>query len=83
MPSFGKIVGAVSENEPERTDERTNGGDSIGPFGFQPGTNNECVISKIYIFLLQPWENTYKIRIFAVTYKTRILQFICFSTILL
>ena len=40
MPSFGKIVGAVSENEPERTDERTDGGDSIGPFGFQPGTNN-------------------------------------------
>ena len=43
VPSFGKIVGAVSENEPERTDERTNGrtngGDSIGPFGFQPGTN--------------------------------------------
>ena len=35
MPSFGKIVRAVSENEPERTD----GGDSIGPFGFQPGTN--------------------------------------------
>ena len=35
MPSFGKIVRAVSENEPKRTD----GSDSIGPFGFQPGTN--------------------------------------------
>ena len=39
VPSFGKTVGAVSENEPGRTDERTDGGDSIGPFGFQPGTN--------------------------------------------
>ena len=25
VPSFRKIVGAVSENEPEHTDERTNG----------------------------------------------------------
>ena len=40
MPSFGKIVGAVSENEPEHMNAQTNGGDSIGPFGFQPGTNN-------------------------------------------
>ena len=38
VPSFGKIVRAVSENELGRTDGRTDGGDSIGPFGFQPGT---------------------------------------------
>ena len=42
VPSFGKIVGAVSEKLPLRT----GGGDSIGPFGFQPGTN----ISAFQIF---------------------------------
>ena len=47
-PSFEKIVGAVSEKLPlrthEQTDGRTNGGDSIGLFGFQPGTNNLVVV---------------------------------------
>ena len=38
-----KIVGAVSENEPGRTNGRTDGGDSIGPFGFQPGTNKVII----------------------------------------
>ena len=32
---------AVTDRRTDKwTDERTNGGDSIGPFGFQPGTNN-------------------------------------------
>ena len=35
MPNFRKIRVAVSEKQPLRTD----GGDLIGPFGFQPGTN--------------------------------------------
>ena len=34
MRSFRKIGVTVSEKLPLRT----NGGDSIGPFGFQPGT---------------------------------------------
>ena len=37
--SFRKIVWAVSERiRYERTDGLTDGGDFIGPFGFQPGT---------------------------------------------
>ena len=40
MPSFRKIVGAVSEIiHYGRTDGCTDGGYFIGPFGFQPGTN--------------------------------------------
>ena len=37
MPSFRKIIGAVSEKLLERTDERAERGDSIGHFGFQTG----------------------------------------------
>ena len=44
MKKIRKIVGAVSEiNRPERTDERTNGGDFIDPFGFQPGTKKTVI----------------------------------------
>ena len=40
MQNFRKIVGAVSEIiRYVRTNERTDGGEIIGPFGFQPGTN--------------------------------------------
>ena len=60
VPSFGKIVGAVSEKLPLRTDGRTNGGDSIGPFGFQPGTKN---IAKYFGFILKmtPKNHTHSI----------------------
>ena len=47
MPSFRKIVGAVSEKllrTDGRTDGRTHGGDFIGPFGFQPGTNKQLYL---------------------------------------
>ena len=44
-------VGAVSEKLPFRTNgqtnERMNGGDSIGPFGFQPGTNKDAAVGII------------------------------------
>ena len=43
MPNFRKIRGAVSEKQPLQTDGRTDGGDFIGPFGFQPGTKKFLV----------------------------------------
>ena len=43
MQSFRKILGAVSEKLPEQTDRLTERGDSIGPFGLQPGTNKNVI----------------------------------------
>ena len=63
MPSFRKIVGAVSEKllrTDGRTHGRTHGGDFIGPFGFQPGTNNIAFIARIQaIEAIKVIENIY------------------------
>ena len=56
MPNFRKIVRAVSEINPSQTDERTNGRtdgtDSISPFGLQPGTNNYICCMKDFVSVL-------------------------------
>ena len=50
IPNFGKILGAVFEIcRDVRTHVRTHGTDSIGPFGFKPGTK-KCHIALIRVF---------------------------------